>query len=171
MGTGLQMITTRSLGPTENDIAQRILAAAFFDDPGAIFVSPRADKRQKHLVALYRVVVCYVQAYGKAHVAVHQSTKQAVGVTLWLESERAYPSLWQEIQHGLLGTLLACNPDVLLNAIRFNGGLHSARVRVMGNTPHTYLWMMGVLPEHQDKGIGSQLMHYAFQEAFQRGFL
>ena len=35
----------------------------------------------------------------------------------------------------------------------------------MGDTPHMYLWMMGVLPEHQGKGVGSHLMRYAFKDA------
>lgn len=119
----------------------------------------------KHLLALYRVVISYVQAYGQAHVAVHQPTGHVVGATLWLESARAHPSILQEVQHGLMGALLRCNPRVLFNAIRFNESIYSERKRIMGNISYMYLWMTGVLPKHQGKGVGSQLMRYAFQDA------
>lgn len=35
----------------------------------------------------------------------------------------------------------------------------------MGDTGYMYLWMIGVLPEHQGKGVGTNLMSYAFQNA------
>jgi ribosomal protein S18 acetylase RimI-like enzyme len=115
-------------------------------------VVPEVRRRAELLAPIYDHIVRYGSSVGEVSV-----TNGRDAVAVWLPSERAQPSLWEEIRSGGLRIAGRLGPASLVRLMRFSAGLTSARQRVVPE-PHRYLWVLGVRPEHQGRGLGTRLL-------------
>ena len=137
-----------------------MLVGAFYHDPAAIMVSPRDDRRRDHLRVLYGMIVRYSMIRGHICTTSDEHTSGIVGVAVWLPSRHAAPSILNQVKHGLISAIRHCGVSVLLRATKLARFSNSLRVKIMGNSPYWYLWLLGVHPEFQKKGMGTHLLDW-----------
>ncbi len=134
------------------DAASQLLAAAFAPDPLWQAMIPHPELLGRSLGPVYDLVVRYGQRYGSIWADEHLDA-----VAVWLPSERAQATLWQEITCGALGVMAALGPRHLLRLMRVTE--HNAKLRqALLPVPHTYLWALAVRPGRQGRGLGSELL-------------
>ena len=133
--------------------AAKVLARAFQDDPGTVYLIPDPTHRAALLPAMFEVMV----RYGLKHGQVYVDENAPRGVAVWLPPGETTPTdagmgeagiggvveQWGEAAMGRLGTLVA-DLEVLHNRLV--------------EEPHWRVFFLGVEPEQQGKGIGSALL-------------
>jgi ribosomal protein S18 acetylase RimI-like enzyme len=147
------------LNATQVEAAAHVLARAFRNDPLMVYVMPNEEKRQRLLPALFRIPVHYCLRYGIIYTAPDldglacclppgQSTTTTV--RLALASLRSIP-----VPLGLTGLRR------FLNASKHMDSAH----KQAAPGAHWYLWALGVNPERQGQGLGSQLLQTVIRQA------
>jgi ribosomal protein S18 acetylase RimI-like enzyme len=139
--------------------AAELLARAFHNDPMYIRVIPEENKRAEVLSWLFARVAHYSLLYGQVH-----TTKMLEGVACWLPPGGTKLSLGRVIRSGLYTTPLKMG---WVAYHRFNTYMSYAAKLHKRCAPvsHWYLWVVGVDPSRQGKGIGSRLIEHALVRA------
>jgi len=132
--------------------AGEVLARAFHEDPLYVLVMPEEGKRAKVLAWLFDKVAHYARLYGQAH-----TTPGLEGVACWLPPGHAELTLGRLVRSGLAATPLKLG---LTGSLRFNTYMNYAEELHQRHAPksHWYLWVVGVDPASQGRGIGSRLL-------------
>jgi len=142
-----------TIDEAELPAAANVLAHAFQDDPGTLYLIPDPVRRAALLPLMFQVMIRYGLKYGE----VCGDQRVPRGVAIWLPPGKSTPDdagmgeagigavaeEWGEEAMGRLGTLVA-SLEVL----------HSRLVKI----PHWRLFFVGVEPEHQGKGVGGALL-------------
>lgn len=132
--------------------ASEVLARAFLDNPGMLAVL-RGDSAERRLTVLRRGMFGFAQAvqrYGCAEVFKEDGRVRGVALSF---APGAYPPPPMAELIIAIGPVLA-GPRRMLRFARLDQQLSSRHPP----DPHWYLWMLGVEPEHQGKGLGSALL-------------
>ena len=151
------------LEPAQLPHAAELLATAFQNDPTYILVQPDEIKRLRMLAWLFERLLRYSLSYGQAY-----TTPALEGIACWLPPGRTNLSVL-----GLLRSGLATAPLVvgLAAYLRFDRYMSYADKLHEHYAPpsHWYLWVIGVEPAHQGRGIGSRLLQPVLAQASAEG--
>ena len=125
-----------------------LLARAFFDDPEFVWMFPDAADRERRLRVFMGAFYTHQYApHGHCYV-----NEQRTEVTYWLPPRtpfvgpREFVKMFPPVAR-VLGTRL---PDVLLQLA------HTDKLQT--KEPHYHLGEIGVLPDQQGKGLGSEIL-------------
>lgn len=152
-------IPIRSAGIHDAATIARTLAAAFFDDPWAVYCSPRESTRLRKWEVGFEL---YLRRIWLRH-GTTLTTQQGDGAAVWLPPGAAIPSAADQLR--------------ALPRIVANGGLETLHLfrslaafeRVHPSEPHYYLPLVGVLPERQRRGIGQALLQPVLERCDREG--
>ncbi len=149
-----------SLAATDTATAAGVLARAFDDDPGILYILPDAEMRAALLPGMFSAIVRHGLLRGEV-LGLEQPT---AAVSIWLPPGRA--ELLDEA-----GMAEAGMPEAMANwdagaqersgiLVRYLGGLHA---RLMPEA-HAYLSFLGVEPARQGQGLGGNLLQPKLQQ-------
>jgi len=139
---------------SEGDVAAAggVLARAFRDNPGTLAVL-KGDNPDVRLRIMQRSVTDFtdvVRRYGAAEVI--KEGGKVTAVALCFGPKQFPPPLWAQLLISR-GPLLA-GPARTLRFARMDFEMRKRHPHY----PHWYLWFLGVEPERQGKGLGSELL-------------
>lgn len=139
--------------PADLPRAAEILTRAFQDDPIVTSLLPDPAQRMRGMHGLYLEVLRYVLRFGEAY-----TTPQVEGVAGWLPPGRTSLSLRGLIatRFGLARAALTIPAHAWPRSASLLAWVEWRHIRL--RRPHWYLWILGVQPESQGKGIGSALI-------------
>jgi ribosomal protein S18 acetylase RimI-like enzyme len=143
--------------------AAHLLARAFHDDPAYRLVIPEEDRRVEVLSWLFDRVVRYSLLYGEVH-----ATPALEGVACWLPPGGARLTLGRLVRSGLYAAPLKMG---LASYRRFDAFLsyeNELRERC-APVSHSYLWVIGIDPSTQGRGIGGRLLERVLARASVEG--
>jgi GNAT superfamily N-acetyltransferase len=136
-------LTLRDAQAQDRTTIVEILAAAFADGDVARWLDPDPDTRREHSSGYFRAIVDHALAYGTVRVADEHG--ELLGAALWQPQPVDSPVIETAPPAGLVFERLS-----LLERL-----LDERRPR----TPaHYHLAYLGVRPDRQGEGIGSQLL-------------
>lgn len=140
------------LAPAEAEAAAAVLARAFRDNPGmlVLFKGDPPDVRLRLMDPCMRGFVEAVLRYGSAEVV--KESGRIVAVSLAFGPGR-FPPPFRSLFTMAKGPLRAG----LSRALRFARIDYEMRKR-HPHYAHHYLWFLGVEPDRQGRGLGSQLL-------------
>jgi ribosomal protein S18 acetylase RimI-like enzyme len=155
---------TEAARPIRLDIAKHeaaaaMLARAFRDDPLYRAVAPREDRRRMLLLWLHDKMLRYCALHGTMH-----TLPSLEGAACWLPPGRAELTIGGILRSGLIGLPLRMGLGAY---VRFNDYVSRTNDFRRSHTPDTYwyLWVLGVDPAHQGRGIGGRLMRPVLERA------
>jgi ribosomal protein S18 acetylase RimI-like enzyme len=142
--------------------AEETLASAFATDPMTPYVFPRASDKQKKLRLVYRIELRWASRHG-----VVEMIGEGKAVAIWLPPGRIKGAAIGMIRAGAplapfrLGVTATWRGILLLRAVH---ELHARSI----SEDHWYLAVLGVHPEHQGRGWGTQLVRHGLARARSR---
>lgn len=150
--------------PTQLDVSKRqraaeLLGRAFRDDPVFRAVLPDAAKRRKAALWLHDRVLRYCFLYGATH-----TLPSFEGVACWLRPGQTELTFSRILRSGLLAMPLHMGPAAFS---RFSAYIDCSSGQRRRNAPdrYWYLWVLGVDPPHQGRGVGGRLIQPVLKEA------
>jgi ribosomal protein S18 acetylase RimI-like enzyme len=156
-----ERVQTSVMRLAKDQVAQAtaVLSRAFQEYPLIRFTIPNAARRPAATAALHDVVIRYCLRHGEVY-----TTPEVAGAACWLPPDQPFPTLFRMLRAGMhrvpfrfgwSGSLRLRAVDTLAQQLH--------RTHVPG--PHWYLWLIGVDPEHQGKGVAAQLVQPVVQRA------
>ncbi|MGP4006276.1 GNAT family N-acetyltransferase [Streptomyces sp. 4N124] len=142
-------VAIRTAGEGDRDLVVRLLDEAFQDDPVSSWIFPGATYRRTTHSKLMAAFTDVVLAEGRIDV-----TEDGTACALWLSVPAADPADAHADDGEAAQVREAVDPDnerVELIA-RLTAEIHPS------DRAHAYLWMIGVAPGHQGKGLGTGLI-------------
>ena len=148
--------------------AAEALGRAFHDDPMSRYLVPDDAKRARLLPIFFSIQVHYCLRYGEVY-----TSPGLDGVACWLSPGDTGPTFGRLARIGMripgvrrvpFGFGLA-GLQRYIDAERYTGDIH----RRAAPGPHCYLWIIGVEPACQGKGIGGLLMQPVLARASAQG--
>lgn len=137
--------------------AARVLARAFADEPLWKYFIPDAARRHRQIYYVFRLMVSYGLRYGEGYA----TSPNLEGVVIWLPSERAKMSLWDQILCGAVPAFLNLGIKTTAHISAVDAYIEDVHAR-NAPFPHQYLSVIGVDPAHQGEGHASALLHPMF---------
>jgi hypothetical protein len=143
---------------TQIAAAAHVLARAFYNDPLMVYVMPNEEKRKRLLPVLFRIVVQYCHRYG------------VIYTTSCLDGLACCLPPGQSATTGRLALVSLKNIPVQLGLTGLRRWLHVLKYTDSAHEQaapgaHWYLWTLGVDPERQGHGSGSQLLQMVLRQA------
>ncbi|MDO0936220.1 GNAT family N-acetyltransferase [Streptomyces sp. DG2A-72] len=142
-------VAIRTAGEGDRELVVRLLDEAFQDDPVSSWVFPGAEYRRTTHPRLMAAFTDAVLAEGRIDV-----TEDGMACALWLSVPAADPADAHADDSEAAQVREVVDPDnerVELIA-RLTAEIHPS------HRAHAYLWMIGVAPGHQGKGLGTALI-------------
>jgi ribosomal protein S18 acetylase RimI-like enzyme len=135
------------------------LGRAFLDYPLMKYCVPDDERRRRAVCSLYTSVLRYSLLYGEAY-----STADLDGAACWLPPDAPFPTFWRMTRSGMLGLPFSYG---WAGFRRLQAVDHVAETLHRTHAPgaHWYLWVIGVEPERQGKGVAGRLMRPVFEQA------
>lgn len=134
------------LGPADTDHAARLLAGAFTEDPIFRWIAPDAESRPTRLEAVFAAFAEVYEPHGESYLA------EGAGAALWLPAGAVAVNEDQLEWFGnQMSTALGVDAE---RAFELEAHLDSHHP----DEPCAYLQFMGVVPDHQGRGLGSRLL-------------
>jgi GNAT superfamily N-acetyltransferase len=157
-------LTIKSVERTDVQRAGEVLASAFRDDPFFLYCVSDPEAYQRIAPRMFPSLVRRAMIYGKAW-----ATRDLNAVALRLPLGARRIGFWAALRSGLVSTFLLMD-----NATRRRFGrafpiVEETHKRIMGDQPHWYCWMMGVMPACQGAGVGRRLMRHTFEQTDRAG--
>jgi GNAT superfamily N-acetyltransferase len=157
--------TVRDIDENESEIASHILVAAFDDEPVFLAAFPDPAERRACLDVLFLADVRNACRYGGAH-ALEIPGAGTVGIAFWTyqpETERS------DAEMAELGFTEAFTRWGAQLAPIGEAEAESHRRLKYLRSPWRYLAGIGILPEYQGRGFGTQLLHKVIADANEAG--
>ncbi len=154
--------TTR-LGPAQAADAAGVLARAFFEDPSWVWAVPDDTRRRRVQAWFFRAALRYGLRYGDVHV----TADRVDGAALWLPPGSRLTAL-RLARVGLLAMPLRAGLSAFWRFTTMGSALEE-RHREDAPFPHWYLWLLGVEPSRQGRGVGSSLVRRVLGAADDEG--
>lgn len=153
------------LAASQKAQATQMLARAFLTDPAYSAIFPDSVERWQALQRLFGAVVGYSLVYGLVH-----ATPAVEGVACWLSPGNAEITLWRMLRTGLglQRAVISFSPVTrqrVLAVLDYMDEIHKRQAP----GPHWYLWLVGVEPDAQGRGIGSRLIQPVLTRADKEG--
>jgi ribosomal protein S18 acetylase RimI-like enzyme len=146
---------------TKDQITQAtaVLGRAFQEYPLFQRILPNAASRPAGITALHGSVIRYCLKHGEVY-----TTPDLAGVACWLPPERPFPTFFRMVQAGMLRVPfhMGWSSCRQLNAV---DALAQKLHHTHAPGPHWYLWVIGVDPDYQGKGMAGQLMRPVTERA------
>ncbi len=130
-----------------------VLAQAFQNDAGTIYMLPDAEQRKQVLPLLFRVMVRHTLAAGE----IYGLGNPLRGVALWLPPGRTSPTDEEMGQAGIGEIVPIIGEEVLGRLVHLTEYLALVHQREI-TRPHWDLFFLGVEPAWQGQGQGSALI-------------
>jgi ribosomal protein S18 acetylase RimI-like enzyme len=148
-----QAVSSRRLAAADATLAAETLARAFANNPGMVWVLPDEARRAEQLRWM---MTRYVQ-FGLRYNECWRIDRTLDGAIVWLPPGKTDTSVVQLLTVGFAFAPWVFGYQGLRNylrAVELLDGLHDQAA--LG--PHWYLFVIGVEPSRQHRGIGSQLL-------------
>ncbi|MBY9015192.1 MAG: GNAT family N-acetyltransferase [Candidatus Lokiarchaeota archaeon] len=142
------------ISKSDVDCVSKLFERAFFNWSLAVAIQPDEKIRRTRAHYFYTISIKHMIKYGEAYAI----SPKMEGVITWVDSEYYEMSMWQMIKYGALKTFYKLGAKAMNKAeisMDFMAKTHSELIE----EPHYHLTWLGVDPEHQKKGIGTELMH------------
>ncbi len=142
----------------------RVLARAFHDDPGVVWLFSNEGQRRRFLYWFFTRDLRYGRLFGH----MHTTPGDVAGAAIWLPPEQPHFTLSRLAGIGYLSLPLRMGPGRLvrfLASMDLLGKLHKRDAPPR----HWYLATIGVDPPHQGQGIGGALMRPGLERADREG--
>ena len=138
---------------------------AFLDDPMWSCVLPDRTARGTLLRPMWNALAEFSLVYGEAW-----TTSNGDGAALWIRPGKTKTTLWMVARTGfaLPRSIFGLPKDArgrFFKMMLFIDGIH----RKLMPEPHWYLWLLGVAPEAQRRGIGRRLLEPILDRADREG--
>ena len=154
--------------PVDASVRQRAvdsLTRAFLDDPMWSCVLPNREARETLLRPMWSALIGFARVYGEA-----LTTSEGEGAACWIAPGNTKTTLWKLIRTGMAlpRSMMRLPKDArerFFGMMRFIDGHHEELM--VG--PHEYLWVLGVAPEAQRRGIGGRLLEPVLTKADAQG--
>jgi ribosomal protein S18 acetylase RimI-like enzyme len=149
-----------NLKPAQIDEASQVLARAFFDDPMTMYVVPDDEKRRRSLPWFFRLAARYGNNWGEAFTTPGKVDAAAI----WLPPGGNIASTTRMIRLGLLAAPFKFGLPAFM---RFTKALNHLEHLHKRDVPpeHWYLFVLGVDPERQGKGVGGTIIQPIMERA------
>ncbi len=135
------------------------LSRAFQTYPLMEYTVPDETRRRRACNSLYTSVLRYSLRFGEAY-----TTLDVEGAAGWLPPERPFPTFWKMVRAGMLGVPFAFG-HVGFSRLQAMDQVAEAMHHRHAPGPHWYLWVIGVAPEHQGRGLAGRLMQPVLDNA------
>ena len=138
----------------QRDRAVDAVTRAFVDDPMWSCILPDREARETRLRPMWDALAGFSLVYGDAF-----STPDGEGAALWIAPGRSKTTLWMMIRTGfrLPRSMMGLPKEARRRFFRLLPFIDGFHQRLMPD-PHWYLWVLGVAPEAQGRGIGRALL-------------
>ncbi|HQE91695.1 MAG TPA: GNAT family N-acetyltransferase [Anaerolineae bacterium] len=133
--------------------AAHVLARAFADEPLWKYFIPDATRRHQKIYYVFRLMVSYGVRYGEGYA----TSPNLEGVAIWLPSERAKMSLWDQILHGAIPAFFNLGIQTTAHISATDAYIENVHAR-NAPFPHQYLSVIGVEPAYQGQGYAGALL-------------
>jgi ribosomal protein S18 acetylase RimI-like enzyme len=156
------MIASQPVLLESRDIKQtaRVLARAFHDDPGVVWISPREGPRKRLLRWNFEVFLRYGLRFGKAY----RTPETLDAAAIWLPPLEPRFSVWQLARLGYLKAVFKLAPWALIRQLATMAKLDGLHRRDVPG-PHWYLAVLGVDPPRQGQGVGGAIIQPMLRRA------
>jgi len=138
--------------------ASRSLAHAMRGYPLMRYFEPRDARHERAVGECCRRAVEYGRRYGE----VYATSPRAEGAAVWLPPDEARSSIGRMVRAGGWRLPFAVGPGLVTRFLSFYGEL-AARWKRIAPSPHWYLQLLGVDPEHQGQGHAGRLLESVFR--------
>lgn len=150
---------TIPLTATDDDLAARLIERAFHTDPMMLYLAPDEPSRSRRSLPFFAAAIRHCRRYGIA-----ETTTNKDGVALWIKPGYTTITMSQMLRSGVVFAPLKLGFSGMgrFNALMSYGEkLHKQSV----SGEHWYLLTIGVEPNRQRAGVGSQLLSAGLQRA------
>ena len=149
----------------QRERAAEALASAFLHDPMWSVVLPDEATRADAFRPMWKALIDFTRVYGEVY-----TTDGVEGAACWVAPGNTKMSVWKMLRtgFGLPRSMMRLPEDArqrFFGMMRFIDKHHGELM----TGPHWYLWVLGVAPENQRRGIGSRLMAPTLQRAVEEG--
>jgi len=149
------------IGKGQRMRAVEALTRAFQQDPMWSCVLPDERARAEALRSMWDALIGFSRVYGRAY-----TTPAGEGAACWVAPGNTKMTLWKMIRTGmgLARSMMRLPKDArhrFFEMMRFIDRRHTDLMP----EPHWYLWLLGVDPESQGRGIGGRLLAPVLSEA------
>ena len=127
------------------------LSAAFAEDPLLNWLLRQDSRRHRARLAFFRMEIPH-EAFRIGEI---ERPQAGGGAALWFPSERLGPNPLSVRLRAITMFLGACGPPRFPRVLALREAMDR---RHPMDRPHDYLWMLGVRPEVQGRGVGSGLL-------------
>lgn len=150
------------LGTNDIEWATSLLVEVFRNEPplADMFLGPRREKQVKYFISCS---CAYALLFGEGY-----TTPERDGVALWLLPGKTTMTLGRMYRAGMLSAPLRLGPSAFGRFMGFTqhtDKLHKKSVSI----PHYHLFMLGVCPAAQGKGVGGLLLADMLRQVDQEG--
>jgi ribosomal protein S18 acetylase RimI-like enzyme len=135
-------------------MAEETLAGAFEEDPMASYLFPSVTNNQKRLRYLFRVELRYTIRHGMV-----ETVGAGRALALWLPPRRMKGAFNAMVQSGLVLAPFRMGLKATWRVLLLLRSLHKLHSSLMSGD-HWYLLGLGVHPQHQGRGWGSDLLRH-----------
>ena len=149
-----RQITITPMSPARVEEAGRVLGAAFTSSPLERAVRGPIDERQRRGLVTAYTATCRLP--GQVRIAITE--QPIVGVIRWVESPHCQLRLWEKLK--MAPTAIGAFGRNLPKALTWV----SVWSKRDASRPHVHLGPIGVTPELQGRGIGSQMLSLYCEE-------
>ena len=123
------------------------LAAAFADDPLMVHVQPDAHRRRTAVAALCRAAIVHSARHGGV-----VSHEHAAAVAIWVPVDRMRIEARDALAGGIATLPLRIGLGAFRRLVRHERWTEE-RIDELAEPGDGYLWMLGVRPSHQGRGL------------------
>jgi len=142
----------------------RVLARAFHDDPGVVWILPREGPRRRLLRWNFEVFLRYGHRFGEAYCT--PETLEAAAI--WLPPSEPHFSVRRLARLGYLTAVFKLDPWALIRYVATMAKLERLHERD-AHGPHWYLAVLGVDPPRQGQGVGGSIIQPVLRRADMEG--
>ncbi len=140
--------------------ASQVLARAFYDDPMVTWIVPSEEKRKTQLPWFFRLAATYGDRWGETFT----TAGQVQGAAIWLPPKNNITDTVRLIRLGMLGGFFRFGPASFMKFITSLNKLEHFHKRDVP-PEHWYLFVLGVEPERQGKGVGGTIIQPVLERA------
>jgi GNAT superfamily N-acetyltransferase len=151
-GMEQQTINIIRLEPNQKDQAGILFARIFYDYPYFKTIFPDEHQRQRLLPWYLGTLVRYCQIYGEV-----DATIDLDGMACWLPPGQTNMTTLKYVRAGYGSFFFRLGWTTAQKAMVLDEFLIRAQKKY-APMPHWYLLLLGVVPEHQGQGIGTQML-------------
>ncbi len=148
------------LEPREIKQSARVLARAFHDDPGVVWILPRERSRRRLLRWNFEVFLRYGHRFGEAYCT--PGTLEAAAI--WLPPSEPHFSVRRLARLAYLTAVFKLDPWALIRSVATMARLEGLHKRDVPG-PHWYLAVLGVDPPRQGQGVGGSIIQPVLRRA------